>query len=141
MFAFKSGIKPAKISRAVVARAAAMAAISGLAGCASTHSSYTAENVPVAPAQAMAQVAAAEVEDDGRPPQALPSDRLRRLPDEPDEPYSKNYGGINPSRGGERHDEASAPPRAIIAPPAVKIPNDLPAAFRKKLMQAMASDE
>lgn len=139
MFAFKTGPKPAKISRALCARAAAIAALSGLAGCASAHNPYTAQNVPVAPSQAMAHIAATEAEDDGRPPQALPTDRLRQMPDEPNEPFSKNYGGENPSSG--KHDEAIAPARPIVPVPANKIPNDLPAAFRKKLMQAMASDE
>ncbi len=136
MFAFKSGSRPAKLPRAAIARAAAMAALSGLAGCASTHNPYTAQNVPVAQPQ---HVAAAEAEDDGRPAQALPTDRLRQMPDEPNEPFSKNYGGKNPS--SNKHYEAEAPARPVAPAQAPKIPNDLPATFRKKLMQAMASDE
>ena len=79
MYAFKTGLRPATLPRALFARAAAIIAFSGLAGCASTHNAYTAQNVPVAPPQAMAQVAAGEAEDDGRPAQALPSGRLRQM--------------------------------------------------------------
>ena len=137
MFAFKPGLRPAKLPRAQFARAAAVAALSSLAGCASTHNPYTTENVPVAPPQALAQAAIAE--DDGRPAQALPTGRLRLMPDEPNEPFSKNYGGKNPSNG--KHQVAEMPARPTIPAPVPKIPNDLPAAFRKTLMQAMAENE
>ena len=137
MFAFKPGLRPAKLPRAQFARAAALAALSGIAGCASTHNQYTSENVPVAPPQALAQAAIAE--DDGRPAQALPTARLRQMPDEPNEPFSKNYGGKNPSNG--KRQVAEVPVRLVIPAAVPKIPSDLPAAFRKKLMQAMAENE
>jgi len=37
-------------------------------------------------------------EDDGLPPQAAPSLRVRQLPDDPSEPFSRNYGPRPPMR-------------------------------------------
>ncbi len=86
----KPGATPAVLSCALVALS--------LGGCASWNSNqYTAENAAVAPSQAVAQVPAAETEADGMPAQTPPMHRANQVPDDPSEPYSRNYGGPNPS--------------------------------------------
>lgn len=134
MFAFQAGAKP-------VLTFCALAALVGLAGCSSAQSnSYTAENAAGAPPQAVAQSAAVEVEDDGLPAQTPPSDRIRELPDDPSEPYSRNYGGVNPSsvRADESNDRE---PSGIIPESTPAVPHDLPPDFRRKLVSALAQDE
>lgn len=86
MSALRSGPAPVLSSCAIVA-------LTALAGCSSTGSNYTAQDVPVAPRVAQSAV----VEDDGLPAQAPPPVRIRTAPDNPDEPFSKNYGGGNPA--------------------------------------------
>jgi hypothetical protein len=134
MFAFETGSLPVTSPRALFARFAAVAAAFGLAGCSATTSHLATETAikNVAVAQAV------DVEADGRPAQTAPSPRLRALPDEPAEPFSKNYGGKNPSaeKRFEPVQQVNAPSQS---PP--KIPLDLPPAFRKHLMQAMAENE
>jgi hypothetical protein len=131
MFAFSIGAKP-------VLTSCALAALLGLAGCSSAQTnSYTAENVTVAPALAVAQSAVVEVEDDGLPAQTPPSDRIRKLPDDPSEPYSRNYGGANPSSSvsDENAPSGKVPDQTPV------IPHDLPPDFRRKLASALAQDE
>ena len=131
MFAFQAGSKP-------VLTFFALAALLGLAGCSSAQTnSYTAENAAVAPPQAVAQAAAVDVEDDGLPAQTPPSDRIRQLPDDPNEPYSRNYGGENPS--SSVLEQSSSPGNNPEVNPAV--PHDLPPDFRRKLVSALAQDE
>lgn len=90
MCAFSSGTSPVVVVTAVAALA--------LAGCSSSGSnSYTAENAAVAPPRAVAQ-AVTETEADGLPSQTPPVRRVNEVPDDPNEPYSRNYGGPNPSR-------------------------------------------
>ena len=140
MFAFQAGTKP-------VLTICALAALLGLAGCSSAQtSSYTSDNVAVvpanaqAPAQAVAQTAAVEVEDDGLPAQTPPSERIRQLPDDPNEPFSRNYGGVNPSsvRADEQDDQK---PSGKIPETRPAVPHDLPPDFRRKLVSALAQDE
>lgn len=134
MFAFVSGLLPGSKSRAVIARAAAAAMFATLGGCASTQN---ASNEPSA-AMHVAQ-AVTEVEDDGLPAQTPPSPRIRQIPDDPTEPFSRNYGGANPSAvSGPLAEPKEQPP--ANAPPA-QIPGDLPPAFRKQLATAMAEAE
>jgi hypothetical protein len=134
MFAFQAGAKP-------VLTICALAALLGLAGCSSAHTnSYTAENVAVAPVQAVAQTAAVEVEDDGLPAQTPPSGRIRQMADDPSEPYSRNYGGANPSSVRADESNESARPGKVPDQTPV-IPHDLPPSFRRKLVSALAQDE
>jgi hypothetical protein len=130
MFALHAGREPVVPSRVLCARSSVLAAMLGLAGCASAPQQYAAQNIAVAQA--------VEVEADGRPAQAVPTSRLRSLPDEPVEPFSKNYGGKNPAA-----DKMPAAVEPVNGPSNVppKIPRDLPPVFRKKLMQAMAESE
>lgn len=128
MSALRSGSAP-------VLTSCALAALTVLSGCSSAGTApQTAQSVSVAPRVAQA---AAVTEDDGLPAQAPPPGRIRLMPDNPDEPFSKNYGGGNPaalSAGGTQPHE-KAPARK---PP---LPGDLPPAFRQKLVTAMSQDE
>lgn len=138
MFAFGAGDIPAQKARAVGARAAPAvvlaAVIAALGGCSSTQTATTAE--PPAASMRVAQ-AVSEVEDDGLPAQMPPSHRVRQAPDNPAEPFSRNYGGTNPSASvaplvdGPAKDQAPQP----------QIPSDLPPAFRQKLAAALDVDE
>ena len=65
-----------------------------------------------------------EREDDALPVQRPPLARSVRQPDDPSEPFSRNYGGPAPA----------APRRAAA------IPDDLPPAFRKKLIVATGAE-
>ncbi len=132
MCAFEAGGKPAVSLRAIYARSAALAAMLALTGCASTNNPYAEANAPTA---RVAQVA--EMEDDGLPAQTPPSARIRQIPDDPSEPFSRNYGGFNPSRTPLAAPEEPQPARA----PQPAIPSDLPPAFRKQLAAAIMPDE
>jgi hypothetical protein len=131
MFAFLFGNAPAKAVCAPLAAAAAVC----LAGCAAVGNANYAD----APAVAayVARAPGVEVEDDGLPSQTPPSTRIRQMPDDPTEPYSRNYGGPNPSPvgtepTGNAHREAVANPI---------IPADLPPAFRRQLAAAVDNAE
>ncbi len=134
MFAFQAGAKP-------VLTVCALAALLGLAGCSSAQTnSYTAEKAAVAPPQTIAQSAAVEIEDDGLPAQTPPSGRIRQIADDPSEPYSRNYGGANPS--SVRADESNdLQPSGKIPEQRPDVPHDLPPDFRRKLVSALAQDE
>jgi hypothetical protein len=130
MFAFAAGTSPAHKNCAIAARAAAALLFAALGGCASSQNSaqYQASNAHVA------QVVT-EVEDDGLPAQTPPPARIRDTPDNPAEPFSRNYGGANPSAS------AAPQPEAPARAPAPQIPADLPPSFRQKLAAAMSVDE
>lgn len=138
MCAFAAGQEPAEKVRASIARAALAAllasSLSGLAGCASQHQSSTAYSQP---ANMRVSQVAAEVEDDGLPAQTPPPARIRHMADDPAEPFSKNYGGQNPSALGVAPKDDEGPQRA----PTPVLPRDLPPAFRAKLAAAIAADE
>ena len=132
MCAFDAGNQLVVLPRVAFARSAVVAAMFSLAGCSSAGTHYTAENVAVATPTQVAQ--AAEAEDDGRPTQGVPTGRLRALPDEPAEPFSKNYGGRNPSAERNAANKNAAPAVVPVREPSPvpsKIPKDLPSAFRK----------
>ena len=132
MYALPAGRRTAEKNRAFVARAAVAAIFAALGGCASNQNSaqYDANAMRVAQGPT-------EVEDDGLPAQTPPSQGIRQTPDDPSEPFSRNYGGINPSASSAPLAEDPAPHQA----PPPKIPHDLPAAFRQKLAAAVAADE
>lgn len=67
----------------------------------------------------------AEMEDDGQEAQMPPLRRARAEPDDPREPFSRNYGTVpaDPTAG----DAGKVPP----------IPDDLPPAFRRRLASAV----
>lgn len=134
MFAYKAGRGPANNYRAFAARAAAAALIAALGGCASDQYQSAAGYAPAEPRVAQVVV---DVEADGIPAQTPPPFGARQLPDDPTEPYSRNYGGANPS--------AMGPPGAKAAVQhhenSPRIPDDLPPAFRQKLVTAMTAYE
>lgn len=135
MFALEAGLEPVQKKRAVLARAAAAAMLAALGGCASTtdtssSAQYSGANVRVAQT-------VTEVEDDGLPAQTPPPARARQMPDDPSEPFSRNYGGANPSASNAPLVEGPVEHTA----PKQKLPNDLPPAFRQKLIAALAEDE
>ncbi len=134
MCALAAGRIPAQKNRAVIARAAAAAVIAALGGCASHQNTANAQypDGGVRVAQAVT-----EIEDDGLPAQTPPPPRIRHAADDPSEPFSRNYGGGNPSASAAPASEEQAPQRE----PRPQIPSDLPPAFREKLAAAMDADE
>lgn len=62
-----------------------------MAGCA------TSSADPTPASQAVARVDRDATEDDGLPPQVAPPAGIRRLPDDPREPFSRNYGPQPPA--------------------------------------------
>lgn len=83
-------------------------------------------NVAAAP---LVRSAPVETEDDGQPGQIPPSQRVRDLPDDPTEPWSRNYGAQRAASSGEAGH--AAPVRAAA------IADDLPAEFRQRLAEAL----
>lgn len=67
-----------------------------------------------------------EMEDDGQEAQLPPLRRTRTEPDDPSEPYSRNYGTSPQSRSAE-----------VPAKRTPDIPADLPPQFRRRLASAM----
>lgn len=134
MSALRSGSAPVLVS-------CALAALTALAGCASTGSAPQAAQNVSGP-----RVAQAVTEDDGLPAQSPPPGRIRATPDDPNEPFSKNYGGGNPaalSVGGAHPEEEKASAGAADKAPARRppLPDDLPPAFRQKLVTALSQDD
>lgn len=130
MSALRAGLKPA-ISFC------ALLALPTLAGCASSGShSYTAQNAPVSARVAQAATA---VEDDGLPSQAPPPGRIRLMPDEPAEPFSKNYGGGNPAALSVSPSPADTAARARSTRP--PIPGEEAPLARQKLTAVFNQDE
>jgi hypothetical protein len=104
-------------------------------GCAADSNTYYAGSPPVA--GYVAEAPRVKMEDDGLPSQAPPSARIRQMPDDPFEPYSRNYGGQNP---GAR-DPAPGRPAVQAAGSKPVIPADLPADFRRQLAAAVDNAE
>jgi hypothetical protein len=92
-----------------------------VAGCAADNNPYYGSASPPA---YVAQGSAAQMEADGLPSQAAPPVRIRQMPDDPSQPYSRNFGGT------VRASNDAASPK----PP---IPDDLPPAFRRQLAAAV----
>ena len=132
MFALASGIAPAKIVRAASAPFLITALAICQAGCASNNVYYAKEP---AVAAYVAKAPTADVEADGLPTQPPPSMRIRQMPDDPSEPYSRNYGGPNPATADAAPVDAQNPVRVAKA----AIPADLPAGFRRQLVAAVNS--
>jgi len=141
MFALFSGRWPVQALRAVLLPLIAGAAGISVAGCASDNNayyagSYSGANPGSPPPTYVAQGPAVQMEADGLPVQAAPSARIRAMPDDPAQPYSRNYGGPNPA------DATSAPTAVktssnVVAPMPTSIPADLPPSFRKQLVAAI----
>ena len=82
-----------------------------VSGCASSRSpSFAQVGAQVeAPAPVRAKV---EVEDDGVPVQSPPLRRARTEPDDPNEPFSRNYGTSRPAVTVRKADVRQPAPRA-----------------------------
>ncbi len=113
------------------ARAVAVATIIALGGC--------AQSTQYPPANAQVAQAAIDVEDDGLPAQTPPSKSIRNQTDDPSQPYSPNYGGVNPSAAAIN--EPDEQPADHATDPSPKIPVDLPPAFRRQLVTALSEDD
>lgn len=132
MCAFAAGRSPAKVARAAIVLLLVAAAGLVEAGCATDNNAYNA-GAPANVAYVRQASVATEMEDDGLPAQAPPAANIRQLPDDPSEPYSRNYGGSNPAA----IDSVPAD-KAVSArlPAQAAIPADLPPAFRRQLAMA-----
>jgi hypothetical protein len=81
-----------------------------LAGCATSSAGETSAS------RTHAQTERAEMEDDGLPVQAAPSSAIRQVPDDPSEPFSRNYGRMPAARlAGPPTRMSSAEEEALIA--------------------------
>ncbi len=101
-------------------------------GCANTNNGYSANG---APATYVAQGRAVQMESDGLPVQAAPSAQIRQLPDDPNQPFSPNYGGANPASTIPAQPTVKA--SNDMAPVRTAIPDDLPPTFRRQLAAAV----
>ncbi|MFN0217803.1 MAG: adhesin [Hyphomicrobium sp.] len=135
MFAYQAGRSAAVAVCGSLARPAAYAALLALAGCASNQPYASQDAVMSA---RIAQAAVKEIEDDGLPVQTPPPARIRDLADEPNEPFSRNYGGPNPSAIPSARPKGPAPMPANLPGPVV--PDDLPPVFRQKILAAMTDE-
>lgn len=132
MYAFAAGRSPAGVARAAIVPLLIAAAALGEAGCATDNNAYYS-GAPANVTYVRQASAATEMEDDGLPSQAPPSANIRQLPDDPSEPYSRNYGGPNPAAIERKPVDKSA---AAPLPAQAAIPADLPPAFRRQLAMA-----
>lgn len=120
MFRSSSGLVP-KRARALSATAIVMILAAAMGGCSSTRSTTAAtSNWPtgndayrVAYEPPPPKV---EMEDDGMEAQVPPPKRVREEPDDPREPFSRNYGTVAPLR------RAEALPGAREAMPPLPLP-------------------
>jgi hypothetical protein len=131
MFAFCVGLRPNETVRAATATLFAAAAALCVAGCAADNRAYYADASPTY----VPRVSTVEIEEDGMPSQAAPPARIRQMPDDPSQPFSRNYGGSNPAGVVPVAPtvKASNEPGA----PKLSIPDDLPPAFRRQLATAV----
>jgi hypothetical protein len=132
MFAFSVRRPTAKAVRAVFASFVACAGALSAGGCASTNANYSSN---AAAAAYVAQGPAVPMETDGLPVQAAPSARIRQLPDDPAQPFSPNYGGVNPADTSRSQPTIRASNDAPTEKPV--IPDDLPPVFRSRLVSAV----
>lgn len=132
MCALAASRSPARVARAAIVPLLVAAAAFCGAGCA-TDNRYSGYNAGAPAPVAYARQAGVQMEDDGLPSQAPPSANIHRLPDDPSEPYSRNYGGPNPAAS-----ETKEPSQATARPPLNRpaIPADLPPVFRRQLAMA-----
>lgn len=123
MFAF--GIRPRRLAGLL-----ASCAVAALAGCANSKS--TAQYAAVAPAA----VAASEIEDDGLPAQSPPPAGIRELPDDPNEPFSPNYGDPHPPAADRYEHYEQLPPAASPPDAPAPVPSTPATTFRNKVAEA-----
>ncbi len=118
------------LQRALVPAALVVVGVA-LSGCASKSAQYESQ----APAwgvhgPAVAQSPAPrpeEIEDDGLPAQTVPTHRARAIPDDPREPWSRNYGTV-PARKSVDSTPAPVQPQTTqpVSPPPAPRPSIMP---------------
>ncbi len=131
MFAFSVGLRPNETVRAATATLFAAAAALCAAGCAADNHAYYADASPAY----VPRVSTVEIEEDGMPSQAAPPARIRQMPDDSSQPYSRNYGGSNPAGIVPVAPTVKASNESPSLKP--QIPDDLPPAFRRQLAVAV----
>jgi hypothetical protein len=105
----RRGIAPAGLSR-LSAWLGLLGLAMALAGCATSSAGETSAS------RTQAQTERAEIEDDGLPSQVSPRAGIRQAPDDPSEPFSRNYGPRPPARlSGPPTRMSSAEEDALIA--------------------------
>lgn len=136
MFALSSGRRPVEVLRAVLFPLMAGVVPISAAGCATDNQAYYAGSPPPA---YVAQAPTVQMEADGLPVQAAPSTRIRAMPDDPNEPFSPNYGGANPADRRSAPATVNRPNDTALTsmPMPVAIPADLPPSFRRQLVAAV----
>jgi hypothetical protein len=80
-----------------------------LAGCATSSAGETSA------ARSQVRAERAEMEDDGMPAQVAPVSSIRQQPDDPSEPFSRNYGPRPAALAGPPARMSSAEEEALIA--------------------------
>lgn len=98
----------------VVSRAAILGLALAAAGCASSHGARETAQA-YAHSNHARETDAPEVEDDGLPSQTPPLHRRSAEPDDPTQPYSRNYGTTLPRRSADAGRYAAPGP---VPPPA-----------------------
>ena len=131
MFAFSVGCRPFQGVRVAIAAIMVAAAALSAAGCAADHGGYYADATPTH----VARGSFVEMEEDGMPSQAPPPARIRQMPDDPSQPYSRNYGGPNPA--GTVPAAPTVKASYDAASPRPPVPDDLPPVFRRQLAAAV----
>ena len=127
-----SGTRPDARARVLKCGFIAVAVLAA-GGCAENRSQYQyAEAAKVAGYVAEAP----QIEGDGLPSQPAPPMRNGQMPDDPTAPYSRNYGGWNPSQlpTGAREPVVERKEAEVERP---YIPHDLPEDFRRRLAAAV----
>lgn len=132
-----------------------------LAGCASNapDGAHVAQMSVAGPPQQVAAAQPIDLEDDGLPAQTPPRLRRPHAADDPSEPFSPNYGrspAVHDAVGndGDQGPQIESAPRqnakqatkrddahASLAAPARPLPNDLPPAFKARLVATLAKYE
>ena len=112
------------------------------AGCASNKApSYVAGPPMSQAAKRVAVATPADVEDDGRPAQVVPGARHPRVPDDPTQPWSPNYGGpaspkVQPTPTQiQRPQQPTRRPKTQDTAGPAPMPVPLPAPPRTAMMQ------
>lgn len=130
MSLLRSGPQPACVSRLRPRVLIALMAVAA-AGCAQDQARTAATDPTIADqrysvaAEDGPRAKRVDLEADGIEAQLPPPKRVRSEPDDPDEPFSPNYGTRPPVR------------RAGTPPARLAIPADLPPEFRRKLMDTV----
>lgn len=152
-----SGIEPVKSVCSLRSRALVALLLLPVAGCASNtpHDAHVAQMGVAGPPQQVAAAPPIDLEDDGLPAQTPPRLRRPQSADDPSEPFSPNYGRSpavhdTVDNDGDQGSQIESAPRktakqvskrsdahASLAMPTPALPNDLPPAFKARLVATL----